>query len=264
MFKFELIISFKNLIVMIKKLLFILTIISTATLTAQTTFDLLNSNDNSISGTNHYEFGDGPTLSGIKFHVKNLTGTTASYTCDVQEMSNVVAQTDLQVCYGTSCFVASGGDPLVQVIGGSSTVAGAATDVTFKVAPFSFGWVVGDEATWRIVVRNVANANDTVSAVVTYKVTGVSIEEVLSSHVSITAYPNPAIDNLTVNYSIDGSADNSRLDVYDVLGQVVSTHPLNRNKGTLNLNVDHLNAGVYFYTIKVNEKTVRTERLIIK
>jgi len=37
-----------------------------------------------------------------------------------------------------------------------------------------------------------------------------------------------------------------------------------KNKGQLNLSVNNLHAGIYFYAIKVNEKTIKTVRVIVK
>ena len=88
--------------------------------------------------------------------------------------------------------------------------------------------------------------------------------ELAKNSVTIKAYPNPVSSNLTINYSIEGNVDNARVDVYDVLGQVVSTYKLSNNKGQLKVNVDALTSGVYFYAIKVNDETIRTERVIVK
>ncbi|PCI99877.1 MAG: hypothetical protein COB15_03570 [Flavobacteriales bacterium] len=91
-----------------------------------------------------------------------------------------------------------------------------------------------------------------------------SVDELDANSVQLTAYPNPATDNLTISYVIDGNANNARMDVYDVLGQKVTSHALNSNKGQVNLKVDNLNAGVYFCSIKVDNKAIRTERVIVK
>jgi hypothetical protein len=247
---------------MIKKLLFILSIVLAGTLSAQT-FQLSDSMDVNIGGTNYWAYNDAVSLSLVKFHVQNLTGTSATYTCDVQAISNPTGS-DLQVCYGQDCRVADGGLTTLQVIGGSNTVVGGGIDNTFKVAPFSFAWVPGDSATWYVKIWNTQNPNDSASAFITYKVNPLSVVEYSVSNVSINSYPNPATDNLTIDYAIEGNPDRAVIDVYDVLGQVVSTHTLNNNNGRLRLNVEKMNAGVYFYAIKVNGQTIKTERVLIK
>jgi len=88
--------------------------------------------------------------------------------------------------------------------------------------------------------------------------------EFTDDNVAFSAYPNPASSNLTINYSIEGDNDNARVDVYDVLGQVINSFEITDRKGQLTLNVENMNSGIYFYAIKVNEKTIRTERVIVK
>lgn len=91
-----------------------------------------------------------------------------------------------------------------------------------------------------------------------------AITEINKKDVNFSIYPNPVADNLTINYSIDGDFNDARVDVYDLLGQKVESHRVTKNKGQLNLSVNNLHAGIYFYAIKVNEKTIKTERVIVK
>jgi len=91
-----------------------------------------------------------------------------------------------------------------------------------------------------------------------------STSELINNKANINSYPNPATNNLTINYSFDGNIGNAKIELYDVLGQRVNTYNLLNNKGQLNLNVSELNSGVYFYAVKVDGKTLKTERVIIK
>lgn len=91
-----------------------------------------------------------------------------------------------------------------------------------------------------------------------------SVSELTEDNVDFDAYPNPVRDNLTINFAIEGTVNSARIDVYDVVGQQVASHTLNTAKGQINMSVSDLNAGVYFYSIKVDEKTIRTERVIVR
>lgn len=91
-----------------------------------------------------------------------------------------------------------------------------------------------------------------------------SVVEFDKNNVNLSVYPNPVLDNLTINYNIAGDFNNAAIDVYDVLGQKVKTYILSNKKGQLSINAGELNSGVYFYTIKVGNKSIRTERVIIK
>ena len=249
---------------MIKKILFITAIFSAGFMSAQS-FQIMDHNDVDITGTSHTEYGNGDVLGATKFHIKNLTGNTKTYTCDMQEISNVPG-TDWQVCYGTNCFSATAGIATVQVIGGSNSIPGSQIDTTFKVAPFSgFGaWTGGETATWRVKVYDPQNVSDSASAIITWQNYGVSVKEITSKDVALNAYPNPATDNISVSYSIDGITNNAQLSVFDIVDKKIKSYDLANNKNQLSINVSDLNSGVYFYSIMVEGKAIKTERVIVK
>jgi hypothetical protein len=248
---------------MIKKLLFITAIFFVGTVFSQTSIKFMDHNDIDIGGTLHTEFGDGTTLANTKFHIQNISANSLTYTCEVTELSNPLGA-DLQVCYGTNCFTADAGVPTPQNNAGNNTISVGAIDSTFKVAPFTFIWSPGDSSIWRIKVYNTQDVNDFVTVDVTYKWNTVSIKEISSEDVNLSIYPNPASTNLTIDYSINSDSKNAKIDVYDVVGQKVMTHALINNNDKLNINLNSLTSGVYFYTIKVDDKTLRTERVIVK
>ncbi len=247
---------------MIKKILFITAIFICSYSFAQS-FQIMDHYDVSIEGINHTEYGDAQTLSETKFHVKNISGAQAFYTAKVQLISNPT-NVGLQVCYGVNCYVAGGTNSAIQIIGGGNSVAPGAIDSTFKVAPFSSSWNPGDSCTWRVTVYKNTDATDSSSTIITFIYGTNSIEEITSNDVSFSTYPNPATENLTIDYSIESHFNKARLDVYDMLGQKVDSYKINDTKGKLELDLSHLHSGVYFYTINVNEKILQTKRVIIK
>lgn len=248
---------------MIKKLLFVSTAVLFTGLVSAQSIDLMDHYDNSIDGMSHAEYGTAVTLSETKFHVENLTGNTVNYTAKAYEMSNPTA-VDLQICFGTACYIASAGTSAGQTVAGSAALSGNAIDSTFKVAPFAFGWSPGDSAVWRVTIHNVSNASDSSSAIIKWKYNGVGINEVDVVQASFNAYPNPATSNLSINYNITGDVNSSFIKVYDVVGKEVSTHRLMNQKGKLNLDVSALKSGVYFYTIYADNQALKTERVIVK
>ncbi|MDG1477767.1 MAG: T9SS type A sorting domain-containing protein [Vicingaceae bacterium] len=247
---------------MIKNILFVATAFVSLNLSAQT-FDFMGTNDVSLPA-NHAEYGNGNYLSSTKFHVENLTGASASLTVDVQELVNPTGL-NLQVCYGTACYEGTAGVSTVQQIGDAALVASGAIYDSLKVAPFAFGWSTGDSAVWKVIIRNVATPTDTVVSIIKWKNgSPTSVERVLSEDVVLSAYPNPATDNLTVKYNVKGSANNIVLNVYDVLGKEIVSRRLSSTKGTEVLNTNEMNSGVYFYAIKVAGEAVKTERFIVR
>jgi len=91
-----------------------------------------------------------------------------------------------------------------------------------------------------------------------------AVNEIKGNEIELSAFPNPASSNITVVYNVKGGIDNNMLIVYDVLGQEIVSKKLNENKGSIKLDLESMNSGVYFYAIKVAGKTVRTERFIVR
>lgn len=78
------------------------------------------------------------------------------------------------------------------------------------------------------------------------------------------AYPNPARDFTTFNYSLPASGQQARLILRDILGNVVSNTEINDHTGSLRLETGSLTDGVYFYSLLLNEQPFLTRKLIIK
>lgn len=77
--------------------------------------------------------------------------------------------------------------------------------------------------------------------------------------------PNPASSFSTINYELENNAQVS-LNVYDVTGKVVSTLSLGeQNAGTHNMNysVENLSAGVYYYSLTVNNATTAAMKMVV-
>ncbi|WP_242926816.1 T9SS type A sorting domain-containing protein [Pontibacter vulgaris] len=81
---------------------------------------------------------------------------------------------------------------------------------------------------------------------------------------SIHAYPNPSrgITRFSLNHS---GNDNYKIRVSNTIGRVIHTQELTAADNTdLVLNMESWPAGVYFYSLLVNNKTIETKRLIIQ
>ncbi len=247
---------------MIKKLLFITAIFVGGYASAQT-FELLDENNVNIDGMTIERAGTAASISETKFHVQNVSNNSAVYSCKVYEVTNVPGS-DLQVCYGVACFTATAGVSGAQTNTGYLSLLANQIDNTFKVAPFAFGWSSGDEATWRVVVYDTANVQDSTFAIVKWKVQGVSVDEIAANDVNFSAYPNPATNVLNLDYNFKTNVNVATVDVFDIVGKKVMSHQLNEQKATLKVDVSSLNAGVYFYTINADGKAIKTERVSIR
>jgi len=75
-------------------------------------------------------------------------------------------------------------------------------------------------------------------------------------------YPNPNNGSMTLEYSI-GNSDVGVFSIYDISGRLVKQVTLNYSENKTVIDATELNAGAYYYTIKVNDGKVKAGKLII-
>ena len=73
---------------------------------------------------------------------------------------------------------------------------------------------------------------------------------------TISLYPNPCMDKLTVKYENANEAS-----VYNVVGEKMMTIQLSGNSGTVELNVAELSSGIYFVAIMKEGTIVETRKI---
>lgn len=78
------------------------------------------------------------------------------------------------------------------------------------------------------------------------------------------AYPNPATHFIQFDYRILDRNSEGKITVYNLLGSVVGEHRLDHFDNRLQISVDNLKAGIYFYTISVNSKSLITKKFVVK
>ena len=110
---------------------------------------------------------------------------------------------------------------------------------------------------------NIADANDSTGVTIRYNST-VGIDEMDKIGGSISnAYPNPANLSVSMKYDINEFSNRGAIVFYDILGKSVKEVVLTDKKGTAKVNVDDLNAGIYFYSFLVDGKAIATKKLVI-
>ena len=253
---------------MIRKLLFVVSFFAFGYASAQS-FQLLDHNDIDITGTTHYEVDSATNLGETKFHIKNLTNSEQAFALKVERIYTPYTNSGLACCFGVACYSASGTVDGTQVInnGSGDNIAANATYNDLKVAPVVWPWqnCTLDSAVWRVTVYSSFNPNDSASANIIWRCDQTtSIKSIDQDAVKLKAFPNPATTHLTINYAIDVAFNTALVDFYDLLGQKLMSTQLDGSKGEVKLDVASLDAGIYFYAIKVDGLTVKTERVVVK
>ncbi|MCU0451837.1 MAG: T9SS type A sorting domain-containing protein [Bernardetiaceae bacterium] len=77
-------------------------------------------------------------------------------------------------------------------------------------------------------------------------------------------YPNPATDQITFDYLYHNPQIVAKITIRNVLGGVVAEFQLDKSERTVSLPVAHYAAGIYFYTLTIDNKSIVTKKLIIK
>jgi hypothetical protein len=254
---------------MIKKILFVSSLFCAGLLSAQT-FQLMDYNDVDVSGTTHTEYGTNADLGDTKFHIKNLTGSQVAFALKVESVYVPYTNSGLACCFGAACFSASatafGTQFINNGVGDNIPANGIYTDL--KLAPVTWMWAdcANDYATWIVTIYDPANPSDEATATIVWDcgASTVSIDKVANDAIKLNAFPNPAKNSLTVNYSVESSFNEASIELFDVLGQKLISNELSSSKGQVKLDVSNLDAGVYFYSIRVDGQAIKTERVIVQ
>lgn len=85
-----------------------------------------------------------------------------------------------------------------------------------------------------------------------------------SERLSVSAlYPNPAIVTAKIDYRIYDDKARAVLVLRNVLGSEIGKYKLSPEGNRLTINLDGYKAGVYFYTLVIDEKSVSTRKFVI-
>ena len=76
------------------------------------------------------------------------------------------------------------------------------------------------------------------------------------------AYPNPANNTVSFDYDMQ-NANSAAVAIYNMMGQEVVRQDLNLGGSRVDINVSDLNEGVYFYSLIVNNQTVKTNKFVV-
>ncbi len=77
-------------------------------------------------------------------------------------------------------------------------------------------------------------------------------------------YPNPVVDQAIVDYKIMNDHVKAKIVVHNLLGNVVGEYSLPIFENFVRVKTDELAAGIYFYTLYVDDESVMTRKLIVK
>lgn len=199
--------------------------------------------------------------------------TTVDYYLDLTNVTDndvtmVVYKNDLDMaagasaslCIGGTCFPPSTSESNPMVIAAHTTLSHATSADAFHL-----GYKTPAAGTSYVMFTfsNYDNSDDCTSVVfkLVYDPTSV---DVVPNVTKMRAYPNPASDNVTVEYTISGNADKAQLVVKNLLGATLYTRNLDVNANRVKMDVSEYPAGIYFYSIEADGRPLVTKKLLVK
>ncbi|RLD52913.1 MAG: hypothetical protein DRJ05_16990, partial [Bacteroidetes bacterium] len=78
-----------------------------------------------------------------------------------------------------------------------------------------------------------------------------------------SAYPNPASTFVSLDYDLK-DMNGAKLVVYNLLGSAVKDIQITEDIGKIKMDVTDLDEGIYFYSLLVDNKTVKTQKLVVR
>ena len=180
---------------------------------------------------------------------------------------NVVAQMEdltgigmTYLCWGT-CFMPGVFEATHSVAAGSEGIFNG--HVMFMDANSGEVLPVGTEVKMVYTFFDERNPEQTYTFNVNFKYQPESIVDYNSVDVFSNAYPNPANNTVSFDYNMPYDVNSASVAIYNMMGQEVVRQNLNLGGSRADINVSDLNEGVYFYSLIVNNQTVKTNKFVV-
>jgi hypothetical protein len=161
-------------------------------------------------------------------------------------------------CLGDDCL-----DPSVEEIGRKLEPGASLENVYYALET----GLVGGATHVTITILNRQNLAETTSAEFAVNISDRAEKSALFQSRDITlfdVYPNPVSDFATIDYSVHNEAVDAQIILHNILGNMVGTYTLPGLDTRAKISALELPAGVYFYTLLVNDEGVMTRKLIIR
>ena len=195
----------------------------------------------------------------IKAPIRLKNTSDKSITLVVRKLSSQIGSTQKNyICVDGDCLDQHVEDYLVKLEPGQGLN-------TFQIA-LDAGLVSG-ESVVRYQVYNRLNPNHTYEFDLNFNVDERPEKESIYTSRFVTlhdVYPNPVVDQAVVDYKIMNDHVKAKLVVHNLLGNVVGEYSLPSVDNFVRVKTDDLVAGIYFYTLYVDDESVMTRKLIVR
>ncbi len=237
---------------MCMKRIFILLVgfVLTGTLFSQS-LKVLDTNNVDISGTTYTV--NGVVSDGLDYfyaHVQNVSGQSIqTLVCQHVVYENGLATNTF--CFGPHCYSSDTANFPVTVNAG---YIDSTFDATIYIASAGISQI-----TYTFWDKN--NPSDNVSVTVTYDIaTSIEFNNFSSNYLS-KPYPIPASNYVYFDCNLDKEA---QIVIYDITGKTVLKKTINSDQNKIEIPIKGFNPGIYYYSLIMDEKKIKTDKIIIK
>ena len=239
-----------------KVLLTLALLVSVFALSAQS-FYVVNSDGQVVeSGSSFHLYGDGSGMGDIVIELQVVANEPVTLIGEKVE-HNVVENTDNYFCWGACLDPGTYVSNPVDLTVGTPQVFSAHYMYTNTIEE-----VIGLEQsmTYNLYYAETNELAWTIDVVFVY--TNYGVEE-NNTTTLCDAYPVPARDVVYFDYSLNSGA-NAEIAIYNMMGQEVLRNEINGMHGKASVNVSDLADGIYFYSLIVNGKIEKSNKLVVR
>ena len=190
-------------------------------------------------------------------HVINTTDADINVVCEMTDDPNGVGSNYL--CWGNCYMPGVLEAENVVTAGGEGIFNGHCmfVDAEFQTLP------EGTEIHMVYTFFDERNPEEKYTFNVNFKYQSDAIVDFNSVNVFSNAYPNPANNTVSFDYNMPFDVNSASVAIYNMMGQEVVRQDLNLGGSRADINVSDLNEGVYFYSLIVNNQTVKTNKFVV-
>ncbi len=192
----------------------------------------------------------------VMFNLKNTT--SAAITVKVKK--RVIANPGSDVitfCVGVNCYPASTTlSAAVSIPANSLLSNGFLTDFTATNTP--------NTASVVYTIYNTGTPSDSISTRINYNVSNTTgIKQIANNYSISNIAPNPASSDISLSYDLKNSTQSASIKIYNMLGALVKTVPLETYTNNTKIDINSLEEGIYIYSVVIGGKAIKTNRLVV-
>jgi hypothetical protein len=200
--------------------------------------------------------------SNFMFEVTNLTSSPLTIKAKKTVISNAGGNL-ITFCIGSLCYGSTTTTSGNVIIPANATIPAHGATGTFGLSTDFDAAASSGTAQVMYTIFNVNNSNDSVSVIMNYNLSTTGIKTVAANYYVSNISPNPASTNISLNYDLKNTTQPASVKIYNMLGTLVKTVSLDAYNNSTKIDIASLEEGIYFYSVLVGGKTIKTSRLVV-